>query len=131
MTELHYLSATDAQRRFRAKELSPVELLDAVVARALAVEPVVNAMTEQLLDEAYAAARESEARYCGHGGGALRPLEGVPLALKEEQAWAGRAIEEGSLLEKGRISEVTHPVVARVLAAGAVVHARTATPEFS
>ncbi len=131
MTELHYLSATDAQRLFRDNELSPVELLDAVVARALAVEPLVNAMTEQMLDDAYAAARESEARYRGHGGGAPRSLEGVPLALKEEQAWAGRTIEEGSLLEKGRVSDVTHPVVDRVLAAGAVVHARTATPEFS
>ncbi len=129
MTELHYLSATEAQRLFAARELSPVELLDAVLARADAVEPTVNAFTEQLRDDAYAAARESERRYAGSGP--VRPLEGVPLAVKEEQPIAGRTIEEGSLLEQGHIAEVTHPVVDRVLGAGAVVHARTTTPEFS
>ncbi len=130
MTELHYLSATDALALFRARELSPVELLDAVLVRTEQVEPVVNAMTELLREEAYAAARVAEARYAGRGP-QPRPLEGVPLALKEEQAWAGRTIEEGSLLERGRVADVTHPVVTRVLAAGAVVHARTTTPEFS
>ena len=77
MTELHYLSATEAQRLFAARELSPVELLDAVLARADAVEPTVNAFTEQLRDDAYAAARESERRYAGSGP--VRPLERVPL----------------------------------------------------
>jgi aspartyl-tRNA(Asn)/glutamyl-tRNA(Gln) amidotransferase subunit A len=130
VTDLHYISAGDAIARFTARELSPVELLDAVLARADAVEPSVNAMTEQLRDEAHAAARESERRYAGRGG-PVRPLEGVPLALKEEQPIAGRTIEEGSLLEKGNVADRTHPVVERVLAAGAVVHARTTTPEFS
>jgi aspartyl-tRNA(Asn)/glutamyl-tRNA(Gln) amidotransferase subunit A len=130
MSELHYLSATEAVALMRAKELSPVELLDAVVARTEQVEPWVNATTEQLLDEAYAAARESADRYAGPDP-RPRPLEGVPLALKEEQPWAGRTLEEASLLEKGNVAEVTHPVVERVLAAGAVVHARTTTPEFS
>ena len=58
--ELHYLSAAEALHRFDRKELSPVELLDAVLARAAVVEPSINALTEQLLEEAYAAARESE-----------------------------------------------------------------------
>ncbi len=129
MTELHWISATDALDRFARKELSPVELLDAVLARADVVEPSINAFTEQLRDEAYAAARESERRYAG--GGDVRPLDGIPLVLKEEQPIAGRTLEEGSLVEKGVVAELTHPVVDRVLAAGAVVHARTTTPEFS
>ena len=129
MTDLHWLSATEAQRLFATRELSPVELLDAVLARADAVEPSVNAFTEQLREQAYVAAHESERRYAG--GGPVRPLEGVPLALKEEQPIAGRTLEEGSLLEKGHVADASHPVVDRVLAAGAVVHARTTTPEFS
>jgi Asp-tRNA(Asn)/Glu-tRNA(Gln) amidotransferase A subunit family amidase len=40
MTDLHYLPATEALREFRARELSPVELATAVIARAEAVEPV-------------------------------------------------------------------------------------------
>lgn len=126
-TSLHHLTATDAVVLFRSGELSPVELLDAVVARTRAVEPVVGAVTEELLDDAYAAARESEARY---RNGTARELEGIPLMLKEEQPIAGRLSEEGSLLEQGRIADETHPIVSRILASGAVVHGRTTTPEF-
>ncbi len=129
MGELHYVGAAEARRLLLAKELSPVELLDAVVARTTAVEGSVNALTEQLLDDAYAAARDSGSRYAR--GEDVRPLEGIPLLLKEEQPIAGRTLEEGSLLEKGHIAEASHPVVERVLEAGAVVHGRTTTPEFS
>lgn len=128
--DLHYLTASQAQALFAAKELSPVELLDAVVSRTEEVEPLVNALTEQMLDEAYAGAREAERRYVGTGP-TPRALEGIPLITKEEQPIAGRTLEAGSLLEKGRIADVTHPVVERVRAAGAVLHARSATPEFS
>ncbi len=125
---LFHLTATEAARRFRAGELSPVELLDAVVARTAATEPVVNAVTEEWLDEAHAAARRSER--CFARGEPTGALEGIPLMLKEEQAVAGRTLEEGSLLEKGSVAEETHPIVDRILAAGAVVHGRTTTPEY-
>lgn len=128
--ELYHLTATRARELFVARELSPVELLDAVLTRTEKVEPLVGALTEQLVDEAYAAARDAEHRFAGRGP-APRPLEGIPLVLKEEQPISGRTIEEGSLLEKGTVADVTHPVVERVYAAGAVVHGRTTTPEFS
>ncbi|MGW5239840.1 amidase [Monashia sp. NPDC004114] len=128
--ELHHLTATEARDLFRRRELSPVELLDAVVARAEKVEPLVNALTETMLDEAYDAAREAERRFAGDGP-EPRALEGVPLVFKEEQPIAGRTIEEGSILERGRISDASHPIVHRVYGAGAVVHGRSTTPEFS
>ncbi|WP_157341002.1 MULTISPECIES: amidase [Nocardioides] len=128
--ELHHLTATAAKDLFVTRELSPVELLDAVVARTEKVGGAVNALTEQMLDEAYDAAREAEIRYAGSGP-APRALEGIPLLLKEEQAIAGRTLENGSFLMKGQVSPYTHPVVERVQAAGAVVHGRTTTPEFS
>lgn len=127
--ELHHLTATSARELLTRRELSPVELLEAVLLRIEKVEPQVNALTEQLVDEARAAALESEGRFAE--GSAVRPLEGIPLVLKEEHAIAGRTLEEGSLLTRGEVSDVTHPVVERVLAAGAVVHARSTTPEFS
>ena len=46
MSDLHYLSATDALSLFRSKELSPVQLVTAVIERAEAVEPVINAFAE-------------------------------------------------------------------------------------
>lgn len=127
--DLHHLTATAALRMFESKELSPVELLDAVVARTAAVEPGINALTEQMLDSAYIAARQSQQRYAT-GAQPLGALDGVPLLLKEEQPIAGMLAEEGSLTEKGTIAEQTHPIVDRIFAAGAVVHGRTTTPEF-
>lgn len=130
LTDLAYLPATEALRRFRDRSLSPVELVTAVVARAEAVEPKVNALAERTFEEALAAAREAEARYAGKGE-APRALEGLLVATKEEQPIAGRSSTDGSLAFKDEIADETHPVVERVLAAGGIVHARTTTPEFS
>lgn len=121
------MTATEATGLLRRRELSPVELLAAVVARTERTEPLIGAVTEQMLDDAYAAARESEQRF---KDGTARPLEGIPLMLKEEQPIAGRLSEEGSLLERGNVAAVTHPIVDRIFSSGAVVHGRTTTPEF-
>ena len=130
MSDLHYLCATDVLRAFRARELSPVEALDAVRARADAVEPVVNALLERDHEDLTAAAKEAEARYAGRGE-PPRALEGLPVVLKEEQPIAGRSWQMGSLALQGHVAQETHPVAERTLAAGALVHARTTTPEFS
>jgi amidase len=130
MTDLHYLSAGEALRLFRSRELSPVELLDAVIARAEAVEPVVNALCHTFSDAARAAAREAEARYAGKGE-SPRALEGIPLAVKEEEAIAGQPWTQGSLLYEDLVADRTSAFAQRMLDAGAVVHARTTAPEFS
>ena len=128
MSEPWELTATEALAQMRAKGLSPVELLASVRARAEVVEPTVNALTEQLGEPADDAARDSEARY--QRGDAIRPLEGVPVAIKEEMPVAGWRMRYGSLAVD-EIAEHTAPVPERIFAAGAVVHARTTTPEFS
>jgi len=128
--ELTYLSATEALRLFRSRQLSPVELLQAVIQRAEAVERHINAFAECIFEDALVQARAAEARYAGQGA-PPRPLEGLPIAIKEEQPIAGRSWEEGSLLAKGNVADVTHPLVERVIAAGGIIHARTTTPEFS
>ncbi|MFE7388651.1 amidase [Streptomyces sp. NPDC057582] len=130
LTDLAYLPATEALRRFRDRSLSPVELMTAVIARAEAVEPKVNALAERTFDEALAAAREAEARYAGKGE-PPRPLEGLSVATKEEQPIAGRLATDGSLAFEHEVADETHPVIERILAVGGIVHARTTTPEFS
>ena len=128
MSDLHELSAVEALARMRAKDVSPVELLDAVLERAAAVERTVNAFTETREEEAAAAARASADRYAN--GKEIRPLEGLPVALKEELIVEGWRMRYGSLAID-EIAGSTAPVAERILAAGAVVHARTTTPEFS
>src|ERR1700758_1047431 len=57
MTDLHYLTAAEALRLFRARDLSPVELVSAVSKRAEAVEPVINAFAETFYEQALDQAR--------------------------------------------------------------------------
>jgi Asp-tRNA(Asn)/Glu-tRNA(Gln) amidotransferase A subunit family amidase len=130
MDDLHYLSATDALARFRAKELSPVELMEAVIARAEAVEPVVNALAVTHFDEALAEAQAAADRYAGDGA-AARPLEGLPVGIKDEVPVEGRPWSNGSLTMRDEIADHTAPIAQRILAAGGIIHARTTTPEFS
>jgi len=126
--DLPYLSATDARRLFETRELSPVELMRAVIEQAEKTEPAINAFTERIFEEALEQARDAEGRYATQ---TARPLEGIPVATKEKHAIAGRSLTEGSLVNAGKIAEENAPVIDRIQRAGGIIHARTATPEFS
>ncbi|MCB2129591.1 MAG: amidase [Rhodobacteraceae bacterium] len=128
-SDLCYLPAHDLIRRFKAKSLSPVELLEALIARAEKVREPVNCLTYTHFDSAMAAARKAEARYAR--GARTRPLEGLPVAIKDESFIKGMPTSNGSLLMRDFVAEATSTVNARILRAGGIVHARTATPEFS
>jgi len=130
MDDLRYLSANEALARFRSRSLSPVELLDALIDWSQKANPVINAVAEQLFEQARSEAAAAADRYV-KAPDEVRPLEGLPVAIKEEQPIAGRSWTEGSLLFADRVAETTHPVVERVRAAGGIVHLRTTTPEFS
>ncbi len=117
MTDLHYLSATEVLRAFRARELSPVEVLEAVSAAPTPRSRTVNCLLERDHEDLSAAARAAADRYAGKGE-APRPLEGLPVVLKEEQPIAGRSLRFGSLLTEGLVAEETHPVAERVLGLG-------------
>lgn len=127
-TDLPYLSATEARKLFEARQLSPAELMRAVIERAEKTEPVVNAFAERIFEEALRQAQGAEERFAN---GTARPLEGIPVAVKEKHAIAGRSLTEGSLVNVGMIATENAPVVDRVLQAGGIIHARTTTPEFS
>lgn len=125
---LVYLSATEALKKFRNRELSPVELMEAVITRSNACEPDLNAFSHTYFEQALDAARASEARYArGEPCGAL---DGLPLGMKDEIAVAGQPVTEGSLLYQNRIAEEDAILSARLRSAGAIFHARTNCPEF-
>lgn len=126
--ELCYLSATEAIKKFKAQELSPVDLMRAIIARAEQVEPLINAFSYTYFEEALAQAKSAEIRYAN---GTARPLEGIPFAVKDESEVKGYPTSNGSLLMKDYIAENDTTCVRRALDAGAIMHARTTTPEFS
>ena len=127
--ELHYLPAHAALTLFRRGDLSPVELMDATIRRIEAVDPAVNALPVRFFDEALEGARAAEARYAGHGP-EPRPLEGLPVAVKDEVEVAGQPATSGSLILKDYVPDQTAACVQRIIDAGAIIHARSATPEF-
>ena len=127
--ELCYQPATEALQRFRLKTLSPVELLDAMLQRIEETEPVINALTFKHFDEARDRAKKAESKYAvGKRTGAL---EGLAVGIKDESYIKGKPTSNGSLINKDFVAYTTSVNNQRILRAGALVHARTATPEFS
>jgi hypothetical protein len=86
--DLPHLPATEALALFRARELSPVELMTAVIERAEAVEPVINAFAETFYEQAISAAKAAQERYAK----AAEPRP-VPV-VRAVQADAGRAARQ-------------------------------------
>ncbi|MDH4113366.1 MAG: amidase family protein, partial [Actinomycetota bacterium] len=112
MTQPWQMTATDALAAMRARDLSPLELLESVERRADEVEPVVNALCERRHVEARAAAEASAARFAR--GGPIRALEGLPLAMKEEVPVVGWRMRYGSLAVD-EVAEGTAPIAERIL----------------
>lgn len=127
--DLCYMPAHEALARFKAKTLSPVELMEAVIARAGEVQARLQPFTYTHFDEAMDLARKAEAKYAR--GARTRALEGLPIGIKDENNIKGKPTSSGSLILKDHVAETTSVNNQRILAAGAIVHARTATPEFS
>lgn len=126
-TDLAYLSALDALAAFRDGTLSPVDYLEALIERIERLEPTLNAVAERRYSEAREEAARSAARY---KDGTARPLEGLPVAAKEEHPMSGRSWSQGSLVLAGEVAPFDHPIIERIQAAGGIIHIRTTTPEF-
>lgn len=127
--ELCYITASEAVALFKARKLSPVELLEAVIARSEAVNPTLNAYTCTFYDRASSQARTAERAYAK--GGTPRPLEGVPIVIKDYHNVKGEITTFGSLMFRDNVSDHSAPTVARLLDAGAMMFARTTTPEMA
>src|SRR5215467_15800767 len=92
--ELTWLSAAELSRRYSQKELSPLELLDAALARAERLQPHLNFLVLLDAEGARAAARAAEARW--QKGEPLSPLDGVPTSIKDTTNVKGWPTRYGS-----------------------------------
>jgi aspartyl-tRNA(Asn)/glutamyl-tRNA(Gln) amidotransferase subunit A len=123
------LTLAEVAERLRRRELSPVELVEAVLDRIAAVDPRLNAFTtlvprETVLDEARRAERELAAGRC------LGPLHGVPVGVKDLIDTAGIRTTYGSGIFADHVPARDGAVPAGLRAAGAVIVGKTATHEF-
>jgi aspartyl-tRNA(Asn)/glutamyl-tRNA(Gln) amidotransferase subunit A len=127
-SEIFYSDASTLAELIRAREISPVEVMQAHLDRIAAVNPSVNAIVT-VAGGALDAARAAEAAVLA--GDDLGPLHGVPFSVKDSIDTAGLATQRGTPIFKGRIPETDAVAVARLKAAGAIVLAKTNLPEFS
>jgi aspartyl-tRNA(Asn)/glutamyl-tRNA(Gln) amidotransferase subunit A len=129
MGEVHELSAAELSAAFATRDLSPVEVTEACLARIEGLDSEINAFCHVDGDIARNEAEASETRWMQ--GSALSPLDGVPVAIKDLLLTKGWPTRRGSLTvdPKGPWSEDA-PTVARLREAGAVLIGKTTTPEF-
>ena len=127
-TELCFIPAMELARRIRARELSPSDVMDAVLARIETLNPRLNAYCTVAADQARAAASEAEARLVR--GDDVGPLHGVPVSFKDMTVTAGIRTTWGSLLFEHHVPQEDALPVVRTKAAGAIVLGKTNTAEF-
>jgi amidase len=127
--DLCFVSAGELVRLYRARKASPLEVMEAVLARIDAVNPAVNAYVTVAREAALAAARKAT-RALGRKGMALPPLHGVPVSIKDLYSTAGIRTTWGSLIYQDHVPSEDDLVVQRLKAAGAIVVGKTNTPEF-
>ncbi len=122
-------SARDLSSAFRRKEVSPVEALQACLARLETVNPLINAVVSRDDGTARAAAEASERRW--RDGAPLSALDGVPLTVKDNIPVRGMPATWGSRLYADFVPDRDELPVDRLRAGGAVIVGKTNVPEFT
>jgi aspartyl-tRNA(Asn)/glutamyl-tRNA(Gln) amidotransferase subunit A len=128
MTALHDLSAKDLSAAFRAKQLSPVEVIHAALERIAAWDKKINAMYVVDPVAALAQASSSEARW--RAGEPLSSLDGVPITIKDNIAVKGIPTPVGTAAADMTPAASDAPPSARVREAGCVLLGKTTMPDF-
>src|SRR2546425_7645100 len=129
LTNLHWLSASDAARLIRDGVVGSAELVQACLARVRETDAQVQAWAFLDPDHALAQARAAdELRLSGQPVGLLH---GVPVGIKDIIDTADMPTENGSVLCAGRTPSRDASVVAMLRAAGAVIMGKTVTTEFA
>jgi amidase len=122
------LSAVELRRRIGSKEISPVELLAACIDRIGAIDPAVNAIAATDYARARQQAKAAEAAVLR--GSDLGTLHGLPVGIKDLTDTEGLLTSHGSPLYRHHVPKADAAMVALLRQAGAVIVAKTNTPEF-
>jgi amidase len=121
--------ARELAQLIRTRAVSPLEVLDAYLAVIAALNPKLNAIVTLAAEQARDAARQAEAAVIK--GEALGPLHGLPIGVKDITPTAGIRTTFASPLFKDYVPSEDAEVIRRLKAAGAIVLAKTNTPEFA
>jgi amidase len=126
--ELCFTPATRLVALIRRRQVSPLEVVRAVLERIERVNPALNAYCTVAAEQALAAARAATRALTRRA--ALGPLHGVPVSIKDLTPTKGIRTTWGSKIFEAHVPEEDAVVVQRLKAAGAIVIGKTNTPEF-
>jgi Asp-tRNA(Asn)/Glu-tRNA(Gln) amidotransferase A subunit family amidase len=129
LTNLNWVSATEAARLIREGVVSSEDLVRACLNRVGEIDGQVQAWT--FLDPEHALAQARAADELRLSGQAIGALHGVPVGVKDIIDTGDMPTENGSVLHAGRTPSRDATVVARLRAAGAVIMGKTVTTEFA
>jgi len=127
--DLCFTPATELQRLYRARKTSPLEVMQAVLARVDAVNPGLNAIVTLVRESALKEAKAATAALKKKGR-KLGPLHGVPVTIKDLTHTKGIRTTWGSKIFEHNVPTEDSLIVKRLKAAGAIVLGKTNTPEF-
>ena len=123
-----YHSATQLRAAFAAGAMAPADVVAELLDRALGMDTASSGVTELDPEGAHAAAADSARRY---RSGSARPLEGIPVLVKDLIDVAGVPATYGSQMFRHHRPARDAEVVQRIRAAGGIVLGKTATHEFA
>src|SRR5215468_7917055 len=124
-----WATVAELSHAFEARTLSPVEAIDALLARIRRRDPALHAFIAVYDSDARLAAEAADKAI--RSGHRIGPLHGVPIALKDLVDLQGRVTTGGSKVWAGRVSPVTATLAQRLIAAGMIVLGKTHTVEFA
>ena len=127
-TKIHDMTAGELLGAYKSKKLSPVEAVEAVIARIEAWEPKLKALYAPDFGGARKAAAESAKRW--QKGAPQGALDGVPITIKENIATKGVPVPLGTAATELIPAAADAPASARVREAGAVILAKTTMPDY-
>jgi aspartyl-tRNA(Asn)/glutamyl-tRNA(Gln) amidotransferase subunit A len=123
-----FLPVAELLARYRRKELSPVEVVRAVLDRIDRHNATVNAWCHLDSEGALERARQSEARWRAGTPNGL--IDGIPVGIKDNILVAGMPARFGSKLTSADPAAQDGPLVARLREQGGIVLGKTTLPEF-
>jgi aspartyl-tRNA(Asn)/glutamyl-tRNA(Gln) amidotransferase subunit A len=126
---LHYLGIAEAADLIKKKALSPVELIEAILARIEAVEPKVHAFVTVLADQTRQDAQAAEMEILK--GNYRGPLHGIPIAVKDIIYSKGVPAKAGSKQMATFVPTEDATSLARLREAGAILVGKVVTHEFA
>jgi amidase len=127
--EIFFAPASELLTMLRSRQVSAAELVSAFIERVESLNPHVKSVVTLCEERAAVEADDADHRLAGRGD--ARPLEGLPITIKDSIETKGIRSTDGMKILEHHIPKEDAPTVARLRAAGAIIIGKTNVPEMA